>query len=564
MNKAASPLKLRGETEEQTLRDMLTPLFRQRRALIVVFSCVSLLAIFFAWFWASRYYVSQMQIVVDRDRSDPAITAAPNAAVLNNSQVTPEQVNSEIALIKGADILRNVAQTCGLANRWTADELFVPHDPSRIKAARIESAAMHLAKGVQVQTEKASNVITLKYGDLGNPDTPACVLQNIGKLYMQKRLSLRRPSDTLHFFAEQTEKYRQQLAQVETQLADFGHVEGVAAPDVLRTDMAQRVTASVAGLHATQQQIAGDEKRLSDDATQMRQIPNRITTQQSSNAASQLLQQLQGNLLAAQLKRQQLLVKYDPSYPLVREADEEVAKTQAAIDHAKKMNYANQTTDLNPTYQLLQEDSARTRLDLATQRANAGAMVGSISAMKQQMVDLDSKAVKQAALVREEKADEANYLLYLSKREQERTANAMDEQRIANVTIAVPAVPAALPAVNPLLFGFGGLTLALLLGIATALVLDWMDPTFRTSSEVTKALSLPVLAAIPKQIASGRVIALLPKEDAEARHDTGVLSSLLKVDVSRGQSERFGRQAGESHPPDAEGAPQDRNDGPTP
>ena len=302
MIKPRTNLKLRDETEEQTLRDLLTPLFRQKRALIGVFSCFSVLAILLAAFWAARYYVSAMQIVVNRDRSDPAITAAPNAAVMNNPQVTPEQVNSEIALIKGDDILRSVAQTCGLANRWTVTELLVPRDPDSIRAARTESAAMRLGKGVKVETEKASDVITVKYGAFGNPETPACVLQNIGKLYLQKRLLLRRPADTLDFFTEQTEKYRQQLSDVETRLANFGHAEGVAAPDVLRNDVAQQVATAMSSLHQTEQQIAGDEKRLRDDAAQSREIPARITTQQSSNAANILLQQLQSDLLSAQLK----------------------------------------------------------------------------------------------------------------------------------------------------------------------------------------------------------------------------------------------------------------------
>ena len=50
----------------------------------------------------------------------------------------------------------------------------------------------------------------------------------------------------------------------------------------------------------------------------------------------------------------------------------------------------------------------------------------SIDSMKLQLVDLDQKTVKQSDLLRETKANEANYLLYLSKREQESTSDALD------------------------------------------------------------------------------------------------------------------------------------------
>ena len=288
---------------------------------------------------------------------------------------------------------------------------------------------------------------------------------------------------------------------MENKLAEFSKTEGVAAPDLLRTDAAQQLTNAIASLHQAEQQIAGDEQRLQADEAQLQKTPERVTTQQSANAANLLMQNLQASLLASQLKRTQLAVKYDASFPLVREADEEIAKTQAAIEDAKKMNYGNETTDLNPTHQLLLQDIAKTKLDLATQRASAAATRKSIDSLRQQMVDWDGKSVKQAELLREQKANEANYLLYLGKREQERTSDALDKNQIADVAIAVPPVPSSLPAFNPFLVSMGGLLFAILAAIAAAFVADWMDPSFRTPAEIISTLQIPVLASVPKQLA---------------------------------------------------------------
>jgi uncharacterized protein involved in exopolysaccharide biosynthesis len=214
-----------------------------------------------------------------------------------------------------------------------------------------------------------------------------------------------------------------------------------------------------------------------------------------------LLQQLEGDLLTAELKRTQLLVKYDPSFPLVKEADEEIAKTKTAIQKAKDLNYANQTTDRDPTHELLRQDLAKTQLDLASQAANALAIQKSIQSMRDQMNGLDAKAVKQAALLREDKADEANYLLYETKREQEYTSDALDKKRIADVAIAVPAVVPALPAFNPLLVGLGGLIFAGLASVAVGFAAEWLDPSFRTPLEVAEVLNMPVIASVPRQAA---------------------------------------------------------------
>jgi uncharacterized protein involved in exopolysaccharide biosynthesis len=121
--------------------------------------------------------------------------------------------------------------------------------------------------------------------------------------------------------------------------------------------------------------------------------------------------------------------------------------------------------------------------------------------MHEHLVALDAQSLKQGALIREQKANEANYLLYLNKREQERAADALDARSIADVSIAVPAVPPALPAINPLLAGIGGFLLAALSGLAAGFIAERIDPSFRTPIEVSDTLHVPVLASLPRQAA---------------------------------------------------------------
>ncbi len=490
------------EMPEVTLRDMLAPLFRHRRIVMVTFCCVVVAATVIAWAWAARYYVSTMEVVVEQDRSDPAVTSAQNGAMLNNKPITTDQVSSEVALLQGDDMLRAVAATCGLAKeQWSPSNIFLPSDPEKRKAARLELAAGKLAKKLDVEAQKASDVIDVKYGRVGEPETPACVLQTLSKLYLEKHLQMQRPAGASDFFAQETEKYRDALSNAESKLADFSRTAGVAAPDILRTDMAGQVATSEAALYQAKQAIAADEKRIENINAQLAQTPARSATAENSMAANLLLENLNTTLLASQIKRSQLLMKYDPDYPLVKEADQEIAETQQAIKNAEQAKYVNATTDRDPTYELLRADKAKTEADLASEKATAGALVSSIQGMRSEMVNLDSDAVKQAALIREAKADEGNYLLYLNKREQERTADALDQKRIANVAIAVPAVVPVLPAHSPWMVMFLGLLAAVIMSIGAAFVAEYLDPSFRTPDEVMETLKMPVLASMPKRAA---------------------------------------------------------------
>jgi uncharacterized protein involved in exopolysaccharide biosynthesis len=149
----------------------------------------------------------------------------------------------------------------------------------------------------------------------------------------------------------------------------------------------------------------------------------------------------------------------------------------------------------------MREDVAKTQADLAFHQATARALETSIRDLRIQMLDLDQKTMKQADLTREVNANQANYLLYLSKREQERTSDALDEKRISNVAIAVPPVLPILPWVGPILVLCCGAVLALFIGAGAAFLAEYLNPSLRTPAEVLEVLRIPVLASVPKQTA---------------------------------------------------------------
>jgi succinoglycan biosynthesis transport protein ExoP len=485
---------------ELTLRDMLTPIFRHRRMAIAAFSAVFVLAILLAWVWAARYYSSMFQVVVEQDRTDPTVTTAQSGSV-SSKPVTTDQVASEVALLQGTDMLRNVVATCGLASEPSfLDSIFPPKDPAKSKAVRVESATRRLEKKLKVEAQKTSDVIDVSYGKMGDPETPACVLQTLSKLYLDKHLQLQRPAGTSDFFADETKKYEKALADSELQLASFANQQG-GAPDLVQVNMAQTLAKTELDYQLANELIAAHKKRIANIKEQMAITPSRSTTTEVSNSSNMLLQNLQALLLAAQVKRTDLLVKYEPDYPLVREVDQEIAQTLEAINKAQDLKYVNKTMDRDPTYEFLREDLAKTNADLASATASAAALSNSLKNIKLEMANLDSQAVKQASLLREVKANEANYLLYLNKREQERSSDALDKRGIANVAISVPPTVPLLPAHSPMAVMGIGFVLALMVGIGSALLAEHFDPSFRTPNEIVESLNIPVLASVPRRAA---------------------------------------------------------------
>jgi uncharacterized protein involved in exopolysaccharide biosynthesis len=211
------------------------------------------------------------------------------------------------------------------------------------------------------------------------------------------------------------------------------------------------------------------------------------------------LAQLKSTLLTLELKRTELLEKYDPSYRLVQEVGREISQTLDAIANADQRGVREETTDRDPTHEWLRTEMAKARADLVGLEARASVMSSAVRALHDKALKLDRASVVQQDLLRVAKADEESYLLYHRKREEASIADALDQRRIVNATVAeaavVPLAPAGLPAGVKLVLAS---VVATLLSLGLGFVTEYFDPSFRTPGEVQDYLDMPVLASIPK------------------------------------------------------------------
>jgi len=254
-------------------------------------------------------------------------------------------------------------------------------------------------------------------------------------------------------------------------------------------------------LRQTQASIAQTQERMRALEALAAATPSRLTTTDRKSDNPQLLEQLKSSLLTLELKRTELLGKFEPSYRPVQELEAQIAQARAAIAAEDKAPVREETTDRNPTYQWVDEELAKARADLASYQAQAAATTNIVHDYRSSALLLDQKEIEQQDLIRTAKADEANYLLYLNKREEARISDALDDRRIVNVAIAEAATAPALPVHSRWLFVLLGILFAVLVSVGAAFVSDYFDASFRTADEVEAFLNTPVLAAIPSSSA---------------------------------------------------------------
>jgi uncharacterized protein involved in exopolysaccharide biosynthesis len=227
-------------------------------------------------------------------------------------------------------------------------------------------------------------------------------------------------------------------------------------------------------------------------------LPQRSTTQVRIADNPELMKALKASLLDLQLKRTQLLTKFEPSHRLVQEVDQEIVQAQAAITAENTFPLRDETTDKDPRYEWAGAELQRAQVQLKALQARAaatGAQESEYQAMSQR---LGEDAIAQDDLVSTEKAAEENYLLYVKKQEQARLADALDQRGIVNVAIAEQPVAPALPIWSTWTVLALGLAAASAAGTGAAFAADHVDLRFRTPDDVLIYLKAPVLASLPR------------------------------------------------------------------
>lgn len=484
----------RIEPTPQTMRELAMVMFRQQKIFVCISSFVFVLAVVYAF--AGTTYRAHVRVLVRRGRADPPAAAQQNAAPdFSRVEVTEEELNSEVELLKDDDVLRRVVEANDLAShdwlRWLH-----PHEG---QAARVERAAKKLANRLNVELIKKTNLIAVSY-DSPEPQAAAHVLQSLAGIYLEKHMEVHRPRGQLHFFDQQTVESRRQLEEAKTKLLDFSNRHDVVMAAQQRDQMLQRLDEADSSYRQTQVELSETVHRVQALNALMAKLPERTITQVRTADNPELLRALKASLLDLELKRTQLLTKFEPDHRLVQEADEEISQAKAAIAAEKLSPLRDETTDQNANYEWDKAELQKAQIEMKGIEARQAEIKTHLAQYRALARHLGEDAITQDDLASSEKAAQENYLLYVKKREEARMGDALDQDGIVNVAIAEQAVVPPLPVWPPGVVVLAGLVAALTSGTGAAFAADYMDPALRTPEEVMKCLEIPVLASLPEKI----------------------------------------------------------------
>jgi uncharacterized protein involved in exopolysaccharide biosynthesis len=514
-----------GKSEAQvSVRDVASVIFRHKLLLCVTFLAVALGTAAITFLMPNEYE-SRMKILVKNTRSDVPITPEQTVGSTGNyfeNDVSENQINSEIELLTSEDLLKRVVTECALYGGGSSlsSKLGLKEAP-RSEAIQVEEAARHLAKDLVITPVKKANIIEVKYASR-SPEKAAAVLRKLGDLYLEKHVKLHRPPGTYDFFKTQADQSERQLQESEKRLSSFQQSMNVVSLTQQKDQTVQKLTEAKSKLLETETFLREVSDRIAKVQQQLETLAPRVVTQSRALPNQYSAERLNTLIVELQNRRTQLLTKFRSDDRLVKEIDQQLKNTRAALDKASKETATEQSTDLNPLRQTLEAELSRGRVDQAGAAGRHEMLIRQVKDYETQLSRLEGITAEYEDLARQKKESGENYQLYKKKSEEARITDELDQSKITNVSVAEAPVQSLLPVKpNRPLNLILGIFLGVLLSLGSVVVAEFLRDTVLTPRELELLTGQRVLASLPN---TGRAPRVAPAEDEAAERELSELS----------------------------------------
>lgn len=459
---------------------------------------------------------------------DPTANTGPTIGV---GQSRENEINSELEILKSWDLSQRVVEAIGVEaflkrpEKQSAGVLYLvsqkflemksgfvelvhrllyPPDPAGSGTPKgppdhREAATLVLRSGLKISAQKNSNILILSY-EGSSPNLSREVLARVIDFYMEKHINIYRTSGSYSFFDQQTRDLRQQLAGVEEELRRLKNKTGVASIEDHRKFLLNRISVAQQEFEVTQAGLAAAGGRIASLNQELTKFPEFMVTTENEGTSDSAADLLRGRLYELQIKEQELLSKFAESNVLVRETRRQIGEARNILTKEKLDPSRNHSTTrgTNLIHQQLNLALHTEKAALASLKSKAEILKTQLGAARRELEELNNTEFRMLDLQRELGMQEAKYRKYAENREQARIDQALEAQKVSNITIVQPAVGYSEP-VRPrpgrnLAVGF---FLSLILGIGVAFFWEFLDHSIRTPQDVEERLKLPVLGSMP-------------------------------------------------------------------
>ena len=489
-------------------------IFRRRITVLEVCGVVFGLVVIGTIMWPPVYQ-GTAKIFVRDNRAEllvsPGIAANPqqNPAVVNNP-VNEEDLNSEMELLTSTYIIRRAIEslTPPIKNKGITAPvvngvnylLSLPgagyramHDTPTLDPH--EAWAIELSQHLSASIIKKSDIIEVNFRS-HDPAWSKQFLDLLLSAYLDYHAHISHDPAAEEFFTQQAKLLQGRLDEAENTLRDFQVKSGITSVDDQRTGLVDRLDQLQLALDKNQSDLAFNEQQAASFKDMLDQTPEHLSkeTRQVQNMA---LAQLKPQVMQLRAERAELLTRYQPDSERIRQIDAKLAAAQKILDTEDHLEVSEKSIDINTLWVTVNTNLNSSRAQVAALKASQESIGQQVGETRKQLTDMAGNVVILDRLQRDVSNAKDAYLSYTRKSEEARAAEALNRNRILNVSVAQPATAPLRPVFpNVPINTAAGLILGLALGVVAAYREEENDPKIYSSATIAELAGLDVVAVL--------------------------------------------------------------------
>jgi uncharacterized protein involved in exopolysaccharide biosynthesis len=390
--------------------------------------------------------------------------------VLNIQEVTPigsptqEYYRTQYELMTSRPIVEKVIDNLNLKTRMP-------------ELQRIADPVRWLQGSISVDPRRNTRLVAVRF-EHASPGLAAEMANALARQYVKHNLDvkLRGAQEAMAWLNEQMTSLRVKVQESSVALQNYRVKAGIMGLQEQRQITAQKI------MDFNKQYLEAQAQRLSVEA-KMTEL-QRVTADRGGAqtiftvADSPLIQRLKQEASELEVTRAKLSRTYKEKHPEILKIDAQLEQVNQRIDaEIKTMLRAVQT-------------------EFRVARAREETLLGNVNRLRAEAQELNEKEIQYLSLQRDADSNQQLYEAVLKRLKETGVTGGLETNNVSVIEEAVtPRVPIRPRKVVNLLVA---VVVGVLIGVGTALTIEYFDTTVKTPDDVERYLGLPVIAIVPQ------------------------------------------------------------------
>lgn len=494
-----------AQEPESSLRDFCKVVFR-RKWIMLFFFVVVAGGISAYTIMTPPLYDSEAKLLIKVGRESVALDPSVVGRTVNVVQNRTNEVNSELLILRSRALMEQVVDLLGPALVVGGVKPAQAARAGRVEpTVQRERAVNFLMKSFEAEVARESNVIVLNLKTV-DPAVSNHVLNTLLDLYLERHIAIHKTQAKPQFFQDKVAELEKQLGVREKALQDFCSRYGITAidkqkqvsVDELEKLRSERVEAEMM-VKVSTQKIAFLESMLKTRPRE--QELSRL----ERSVPSDFIENLKKDLLKLRMEESDLSERYLADDPELLKLRTQVKVLEATLSkEGNAFMQMERSVGQDPVRRDFELALQTERRDLLTQQARQAALDVELARRQADMNGLVARETELRQLQRQMEIAEKEYLEYRTNLQQAQISDALDNEKVSNVSIIHRATLASVPVgLNKMRKILLGLFLGFFGAIALAYLMEHLDHTLRDNRDVTRRLGVPTLITLsPEELKS--------------------------------------------------------------